>query len=84
MPFVMMKPDQRARLKPCLRCGYSLRNNIDARNCPECGLAVRISLANDDSLHMSNPAWLRRLALGAAAFLVAHILLLAGMFKEPG
>jgi len=25
MPFDMMKPDQRARLKPCLRCGYSLR-----------------------------------------------------------
>jgi hypothetical protein len=80
MPFVMMKPDQRARLKPCLRCGYSLRNNIDARNCPECGLAVRISLANDDSLHMSNPAWLRRLAWGAAVFLAANILAMAAMF----
>src|SRR5688572_30721112 len=73
MSFVMTKPDQRARLRPCLRCGYSLRHIIEARNCPECGLAVRISLSGDDSLEMSDPAWVRRQRLAAATLLLAHI-----------
>lgn len=54
--------DKQARLKPCLRCGYSLRHNIDAKNCPECGLAVRISLADNRALEWSNPSWQRFLA----------------------
>jgi hypothetical protein len=69
----MTTSHQRARLKPCLRCGYSLRNNIEARNCPECGLAVRISLGGDDSLEMSNPAWVRRQQLAVAFLLLAHV-----------
>src|SRR4051812_11718567 len=73
MPLVTMKPDRRARLKPCLRCGYSLIHNIDARNCPECGLAVRISLGGDDSLSMSDPAWIRWQQLAAASLLLAHV-----------
>jgi hypothetical protein len=71
--YLITKPDPRARLKPCLRCGYSLRNNIEARNCPECGLAVRISLGGDDSLEMSNPAWVRRQQLAVALLLLAHV-----------
>ena len=77
MPLVMLKSDARTRLKPCLRCGYSLRNNIDARNCPECGLAVRITLRGDDSLAWSNPAWLRRTALAMGVILFAHVGFLA-------
>src|SRR5678815_5717060 len=79
MPLVMLKGDARSRLKPCLRCGYSLRNNIDARNCPECGLAVRVSLRNDDTLEWSNPAWVRRMAWGAFALAAAHGGLLAAL-----
>ena len=67
MPFEMMRPERRARLKPCLRCGYSLRHNNESRNCPECGLAVRISRGGDDTLEMSDPAWLRRQQLAVLA-----------------
>jgi hypothetical protein len=62
--------DKRGRLKPCLRCGYSLIRIAGARNCPECGLAVRVSLSNDKSLSWSNPRWQRSLAVafGLLAF----------------
>jgi hypothetical protein len=73
MPLVIFKSDARARQKPCLRCGYSLRNNIDARNCPECGLAVRISLNPDDSLEMSNPEWLTAMSRAAGLLVIAHL-----------
>ena len=43
MPLVIIKSDRRAREKPCLRCGYSLRR-IDSTHCPECGLSVWLSL----------------------------------------
>src|SRR3954466_6376187 len=61
MPLVMIKSDPRAREKPCLRCGYSLRK-IDATHCPECGLSVWLSLNNNDGLDASRPEWLRRMA----------------------
>jgi len=54
--------DKRGRLKPCLRCGYSLRHIAGARNCPECGLAVRVSLSDNRGLSWSNPRWQRFLA----------------------
>jgi hypothetical protein len=54
--------DKQARLKPCLRCGYSLLRIAGARNCPECGLAVRISLAGNSGLEWTNPRWQRVLA----------------------
>src|SRR5512143_277321 len=57
----IIKSDPRAREKPCLRCGYSLRKNLDAKYCPECGLSVWLSLNGNDALDFSNPAWLRRL-----------------------
>ncbi len=72
MPLVMIKSDPRARLKPCLRCGYSLRNVPDARVCPECGLPVWLTLGGNDDLEMSNPQWLRRVSLGAALLAVAN------------
>lgn len=57
--------DPRAREKPCLRCGRSLKKNLDDRHCPDCGLSLWISLNPNDSLEWSNAAWLRRTALGA-------------------
>src|SRR5438105_4559399 len=54
--------DKLARLKPCLRCGYSLLHISGAKNCPECGLAIRISLSDNRSLEWSNPRWQRFLA----------------------
>lgn len=74
MPLVQITSDPRARLKPCLRCGYSLRSIPDARNCPECGLAIWLSLSNLDDLEMSNPAWTRRLAAACLVLAAAHVI----------
>src|SRR5215471_416587 len=64
MRGVILISDKQARLKPCLRCGYSLLRIAGAKNCPECGLAVRISLAGNSGLEWSNPRWQRVVALG--------------------
>src|SRR4029078_12587027 len=61
-----------ARLKPSVRCGYSLTRIADARNCPECGLAVRITLSGNSNLEWSSPGWQHYLAFAFA--------LLAGSF----
>src|SRR5580765_57080 len=74
MPLVLVKSDPRAREKPCLRCGYSLRKILDARNCPECGLSVWVSLNQNDSLDWSRPEWLRQIALGAFIMAAAQVL----------
>ncbi|HEV2293770.1 MAG TPA: hypothetical protein VGR35_07930 [Tepidisphaeraceae bacterium] len=79
MPLVRIQSDPRARLKPCLRCGYSLRNNPDARVCPECGLSVWLTLGGNDDLEMSNPQWLRRLALAAGLLAGANVALFGGV-----
>lgn len=75
MSLTIIKADRRAREKPCIRCGYSLRKVTDSPRCPECGLAVWLSLNNNDTLDNSNPEWLRRSALAcwllAAACFVA-------------
>lgn len=74
MPPTLIKSDPRAREKPCIRCGYSLRKVTDSLHCPECGLAVWLSLNQNDTLDNSNPDWLRRTAFAcwilAAACLV--------------
>jgi hypothetical protein len=79
MPLVMIKSDPRSREKPCLRCGYSLRKITDSNHCPECGLSLWLSLNQNDTLEMSNPDWLRRMALAlwimAGANLIALIAL---------
>jgi len=72
MPLVIVKSDPRAREKPCLRCGYSLRKIMDARNCPECGLSVWVSLNQNDSLDWSRPEWLRGIALAAMVMAAAQ------------
>src|SRR5688572_30606498 len=66
--------DRKAREKPCLRCGYSLRHLADARHCPECGLSVWLSLNDDDALDRSNPQWLMRMSLGALILALAQML----------
>src|SRR3954451_3565540 len=63
---VILVSDKQARLKPCLRCGYSLRHIAGAKNCPECGLAVRVSLSGNSGLEWSNPRWQRFRALAFA------------------
>jgi hypothetical protein len=57
--------DPRAREKPCLRCGRSLKKVLDDRHCPDCGLSLWISLNPNDSLEWSNARWLRATAQGA-------------------
>jgi hypothetical protein len=57
--------DPRAREKPCLRCGRSLRQNLDDRYCPDCGLSVWISLNPNDSLEWSKAGWLSTASKGA-------------------
>src|SRR5215210_3130796 len=64
--------DPRAREKPCLRCGTSLRKNLDDKYCPECGLSVWLSLNPNDTLEWSNPPWLRRSAKGAMLLAIAQ------------
>jgi len=70
----MIKSDPRAREKPCIRCGYSLRKITDSTHCPECGLSVWLSLNQNDTLEMSNPEWLRRMAWGLLILAVASML----------
>src|SRR4051812_27366048 len=83
------RSDPRAREKPCLRCGRSLRKNLDDRHCPDCGLSVWMSLNANDSLAYSNADWLRKAARGAwvmaAIQLVAYaayFVALAGMLSS--
>jgi hypothetical protein len=65
MPLVMIKGDKKAREKPCLRCGYSLRR-IESLHCPECGLSTWRSLNSNDALEWSNPPWLARVSMACA------------------
>jgi hypothetical protein len=74
MHVVLIKSDPKAREKPCLRCGYSLRKILDSKYCPECGLSVWLSLNPNDALDWSNPAWLRRLSLASWFLAVAQLL----------
>jgi len=74
MPLVLVKSDPKAREKPCLRCGYSLRKLLDSRNCPECGLSVWVSLNTNDSLDWSRPEWLRMISFGALLMAAAQCL----------
>lgn len=72
MPLVMITSDKKARDKPCLRCGYSLRR-IDALHCPECGLSVWRSLNQNDALEWSNPPWLAKLAVACTVLAVVQV-----------
>jgi hypothetical protein len=73
MHVTLVKSDPRAREKPCLRCGYSLRKIIDSKHCPECGLSIWLSLNSNDTLDWSNPAWLRRVALATWVLAAAQV-----------
>jgi len=77
MLVTMIKSDPKAREKPCLRCGYSLRRLTDTNYCPECGLSLWLSLNNNDTLEMSNPDWLRRMAVGLWVMAAASVVLAA-------
>jgi hypothetical protein len=65
--------DARAREKPCLRCGLSLRKHLDDRHCPHCGLSVWMSLNANDSLDYSNADWLRKASRGAWAMAAIQV-----------
>ena len=93
MPLVLIKSDKKARDKPCLRCGYSLRR-IDSLHCPECGLSVWRSLNQNDSLDWSNPEWLKSLnraclvfapaqVLGFVAYLATSLLMFVSLLRTP-
>jgi hypothetical protein len=71
---VILVSDKEARLRPCLRCGYSLRHILGARNCPECGLAVRISLSENTGLEWTNPRWQRFMAMGLGVLALGMVL----------
>src|SRR3954462_4244389 len=73
MHVTLVKSDPKAREKPCLRCGYSLRKLLDAKHCPECGLSVWLSLNSNDTLDWSNPEWLKKLAAAAWALAAAQV-----------
>src|SRR5687767_15825931 len=77
MYLKIIKSDPRAREKPCLRCGLSLRKLLDAKHCPQCGLSVWLSLNQNDTMDWSNPAWLRAMSIGAAIMAPAQLLALA-------
>ena len=79
MPLVQIKSDPRAREKPCIRCGYSLRKVTDSPHCPECGLAVWLSLNPNDALDISNPEWLRRGAVALRVMAAACLLAVAAL-----
>lgn len=69
--------DPRAREKPCLRCGRSLKKVLDDRHCPDCGLSLWISLNPNDSLEWSNARWLRATAQGAWLLAASQLIALA-------
>jgi hypothetical protein len=77
MHLKIIKSDPRAREKPCLRCGLSLRKLLDAKHCPRCGLSVWLSLNQNDAIDWSNPTWLRFLSIGAAIVAIAQAIALA-------
>src|SRR5438309_8718610 len=79
---VILVPDKQARLKPCLRCGYSLRYAAGIKNCPECGLAVRITLSGHSGLEWSNPRWQRFLALAFALLILGMICRVLGFIAQ--
>ena len=72
MPSII-RSDPKAREKPCLRCGYSLRRILDAKHCPECGLSIWLSLNQNDALDWSNPEWLRRMSLATLVMAIAQL-----------
>ena len=79
MPLTIIKSDPRAREKPCLRCGYSLRKITDSNYCPECGLSVWLSLNQNDTLEMSRPEWIRQMTAGLWILVVASLLALVAL-----
>ena len=58
---------------PCGRCGYDLRSAPAGGVCPECGLAVAASAAARREMAMARPAWLARVAAGAAVLLAVGV-----------
>jgi hypothetical protein len=63
----------------CLNCGYNLRSCLIGGACPECGMAVRVSLRGD-RLASAPPGYLRQLQQGAAWFHVGVVMALPLLF----
>ena len=64
---------------PCDRCGYNLRSLEEAGRCPECGLAVAVSMASERLRQARagspDPAWARQVREGAWLSVAAFVLL---------
>jgi hypothetical protein len=78
----LIKSDPRAREKPCLRCGYSLRKIPDSKNCPECGLPIWISLSGHETFDLTNPDWIRKVRDATYILLGAQILAALYLFTS--
>ena len=70
---------------PCCGCEYDLRGLPADGRCPECGVAVGVSLEGN-TLHHADPRWLKRLMVAGwlvPAGVAAAVLLIVGESMPP-
>jgi hypothetical protein len=76
-------PDGRIQVDlPCRRCGYNLHSLDRRATCPECNLAVRLSLRLGDFAYCE-PAYVRCLSIGAHLLLIGAMIALGSLVFMP-